>query len=128
MGSFMLHTEETAPIGSKHTLALIEKSWGFIPNMVKISAEAPAFLEAMMGLRQFCEKTSFTLEEKHILHMTISHENKSRYCIAKGIMISKMQGFPEEDQKALLTGTPLKDAKLQVSGCLQPKCCITEGN
>lgn len=46
MTNFILHTEETAPEGSKAILQGTKKAYGFVPNLMATLAESPAAVEA----------------------------------------------------------------------------------
>ncbi len=42
MTTFPVHSRETAPEGSKPVLAAAQKKFGFVPNLIRVLAEAPA--------------------------------------------------------------------------------------
>ncbi len=38
MTTFPVHSSETAPVGSKPILAEVQKSMGFVPNLIRVMA------------------------------------------------------------------------------------------
>ena len=46
MTTFPVHSSETAPEASKPVLAAVQKKFGFVPNLFRVMAEAPAAGEA----------------------------------------------------------------------------------
>ncbi len=42
MTTFPVHSSETAPEASKPILAAAQKKFGFVPNLFRVMAEAPA--------------------------------------------------------------------------------------
>ncbi len=50
MTTFPVHSSETAPEASKPILAAAQKKFGFVPNLFRVMAEAPAAGEANMAV------------------------------------------------------------------------------
>jgi hypothetical protein len=46
MTTFPVHSSETAPEGSRPILEATQKKFGFVPNIIRVFAEAPAIAEA----------------------------------------------------------------------------------
>lgn len=113
MTEFTLHTQETAPEGSKETLANVEKSYGFLPNLMATFAESPAAVEAYAAISGIFEKSDFTATEKQIVLMTNNRLNGCDYCMAAHTTIAQMQGVPADVIEALRDGSPVEDSKLE---------------
>lgn len=110
---FTIYTIETAPAASKETLIHAKETFGFIPNLEGILAEAPAALKGGMALWDLFESTSFTPIEQQVIYLTANYEHDCRYCMAAHSGIAKMVGMTHEDIEALRRGQPLADQKLQ---------------
>ena len=110
---FTIHTLKTAPADSKSALVHAQETFGFIPNLEGIAAEAPALLKGSMALWDLFETTSFTKIEQQIIYLTVNYENSCDYCMAAHSGLAKAIGMSQENIKALRNGTPIADAKLQ---------------
>jgi uncharacterized peroxidase-related enzyme len=76
-------TIESAPQGSKETLQAIQKRNGFISNLMATFASSPALLNGYVGLdTAWEESSSFTAQERELIFLAASVENRCRYCIA----------------------------------------------
>ena len=110
---FTIHTLETAPADSKSALVHARQTFGFIPNLEGITAEAPALLKGSMALWNLFETTSFTKIERQIIYLTVNYENSCDYCMAAHSGLAKTIGMSQDNVEALRNGTPLADTKLQ---------------
>jgi len=112
--SFTLHTQESAPIESKKQLDESFKSWGMVPNLHAVMAEAPNVLKAYKLLHDLFQDTSFNNEELTVIWQTINVENECHYCVPAHTGIAKMMNVDDNIIDALREGRPLPNAKLQV--------------
>ncbi|VEP15866.1 conserved hypothetical protein [Hyella patelloides LEGE 07179] len=110
---FTIHALETAPDESKEALAHAKETFGFIPNLEGILAEAPALLKGSMTLWDLFETTSFTPIEQQVIYLTANYENSCSYCMAAHSGLAKMTGISQENIEALRNGTPMPEPKLQ---------------
>lgn len=110
---FTIHTIETAPEDSKASLIHAKETFGLIPNLEGILAEAPAALKSGMALWDLFETTSFTPLEQQIIYLTANYEHDCRYCMAAHSGLAKMIGMSTKDINALRNGESLADPKLQ---------------
>ena len=106
---FTIHTLETAPADSKSALVHARQTFGFIPNLEGISAEAPALLKGSMALWDLFETTSFTKIERQIIYLTVNYENSCDYCMAAHSGLAKIIGMSQDNVEALRNGTPLAE-------------------
>lgn len=101
-----------APEASKPVLENIQKSFGFIPNLMATFANSPAVLQGYLAMDGAFEKGTFTPVERQLILLAASEENKCRYCAAAHSTIAK--GFlhtPAETIAAVRDGQPLTDKK-----------------
>jgi len=61
---FRIHDKASAPEAAKPILEKVEKGFGFVPNVLGVTAESPAALEAYVTLNQILQdKTALSTEE-----------------------------------------------------------------
>jgi uncharacterized peroxidase-related enzyme len=111
--SFPVHTIESAPEESKAQLQQVAKSFGMLPNLAGVLAEAPAALEAYFTLGRIFDETSFTPTERQVVLLSVSTENACEYCVAAHSVIAGMQKVPGDVVQAILEGHPISDPKLE---------------
>lgn len=112
--SFTLHTQESAPTQSKTLLDDSLKSFGMIPNLHAVMAEAPNVLKGYKLLHDLFQDTSFNNEELTVIWQTINVENECHYCVPAHTGIAKMMNVDDAIIDALREGRALSNAKLQV--------------
>ena len=111
---FELHTAESAPIESQPLLDNSLKSFGMIPNLHAVMAEAPAMLEAYQTLHRLFQQSSFDTEELTVIWQTINVEHECHYCVPAHTAISHMMEVDSAITEALRNRTELPTKKLQV--------------
>src|SRR5215470_3600928 len=103
-------TIATAPEASRPALENIQKSFGFIPNLLAIFANNPTVLQGYLRLDAFYEKGSFTSREQQLILLAVSVEN---YCTAAHSAVAKgALHTPAEVVAAIRNNTPIPDKKL----------------
>jgi len=110
---FTLHNTEDAPDGSSDLLVGVEKKFGFVPNLTRVLAEAPAALEAYLSLGAVLENSSLTAAEQQVAILATSFENECAYCMSAHTGIARMLKVPEPVVEALRAGETLPDPRLQ---------------
>lgn len=111
--SYAIHTSTNAPEGAREILAQSEKTYGFLPNLLGVMAEAPALLKGYRTLMGVFEETSFTPTERQIVLLTVSYENACEYCVSAHTAIAQMQKVPGDVVAAIRDGKPIADRKLE---------------
>jgi uncharacterized peroxidase-related enzyme len=111
--SYPVHTVDTAPAAARETLAGAKKSYGFVPNLLAVMAEAPALLKAYRTLSELFDQTSFNPSERQVVLLTASYENDCSYCVAAHSAVAGMQKVPADVIQAIRAGNPVPDPKLQ---------------
>ena len=112
MTEFTLHTQESAPDAAKPLLENSMKSFGMIPNLHAVMAEAPPFLEGYQTLHNLAQQTSFNAEELTVVWQTINVEHNCHYCVPAHTGIAHSMKVSGEITDALRNETPLP-AKLE---------------
>jgi uncharacterized peroxidase-related enzyme len=106
-------TIHTAPAESRPTLEKIQKTFGFIPNLMATFANSPTVLHGYLAIDAVWEKGTFSPVERNIVLLAASVANDCRYCTAAHSTVLK--GFlkvPAETVAAVRNGKTLSDAKL----------------
>ncbi len=113
MINFELHDESTAPDGSKVLRAQSKKSFGMIPGLHAVMAEAPGLLEAYKIVHELFADSSFDIDEITVVWQTVNVENACHYCVPAHTGIAKTMGVSDNITDALRNETPLPNARLE---------------
>lgn len=106
-------TVATAPEASGPLLEKVQKSLGFIPNLMAIFANNPTVLEGYLALGAVFDKGSFTPRERQIILLAVSVENDCEYCAATHSQIAKaLLRTPAEVIAAIRNDAAVPDTKL----------------
>ncbi len=127
MTTFPVHSSETAPEGSKPILAAAQRKFGFVPNLFRVMAEAPAAGEAYMAVMDIFERSSLSDAEQQTILLSVSFVNECEYCMAAHSMVAGMKNVPAEIIEALRSGTTLPDPKLDALAVLTRSIVETRG-
>ena len=105
-------TIATAPEASKPILEKIQKSFGFIPNLMANFANSPTVLEGYMTLESIYEKGTFRPAERQLILLAASLENGCDYCIAAhSTVLRRFLKAPSELVDAVRANSPVADPK-----------------
>lgn len=113
MPEFKLHDETTAPEAALPFFETAKNLFGFVPNVLRIQAEAPALLEGYMTLSKIFSSTSFSPAEQQIILMCVSYANNCTYCMAAHTGGAMKTGADAAAIEAIRAGTPVADARLE---------------
>jgi uncharacterized peroxidase-related enzyme len=113
MTGFPRHSVETAPPAARPLLEKAKRGMGFVPNLYAHLAEAPAVLEAYLGLSAQFDKTTLSAAERQVVLLAASVENGCEFCVAAHSMVAtKMAGLPSGEVDALRSGQRMSDSRL----------------
>ncbi|RDE18836.1 carboxymuconolactone decarboxylase family protein [Motiliproteus coralliicola] len=113
MSTFTLHTLETAPEQSQPLLQNSQQTFGMIPGLHAVMAEAPTVLEAYKNLHELFQNTSFDAEELTVVWQTINVEHGCHYCVPAHTAIANMMNVDPTLTDALRNGDAMTTPKLQ---------------
>ena len=113
MQLFTNHTLESAPEGARETVAAMQKSIGFLPNLIGTMAGAPSLVKAYAAVAAAFGETSLSAVEQQVVLLTVSELNECRYCMAAHSGLAKAAGISESDLEALRGGRTLETSKLE---------------
>ncbi len=127
MTTFPVHSSETAPEDSRPVLAAAQKKFGFVPNLIRVLAEAPAAVKAYTTVMDIFESSSLSDAEKQTILLSASFVNECDYCMAAHTKVASMKGVPAEIIEALRSGATLADHKLDALAALTRSVVETRG-
>lgn len=109
-------TLESATGQAQMLLTGAKQKLGFIPNMYGYMAKLPAVLDGYLSSYDaFRKSAGFTRAEQEVVFLTVSRINGCNYCMAAHSMIAdKRSGVAPDVLRALRSGVPLPDAKLEI--------------
>lgn len=114
MTRFTLHTLEDAPEQSRALLEDSQKSFGRVPGLHAVMAEAPALLDGYKHLhRLFAQQTSFDKDELTVVWQAINVEHACHYCVPAHTGIAKAMKVDDAITEALRNETPLPTPRLE---------------
>jgi len=127
MTDFPFPEKQDAPEKARPLLEKAEQTFGFVPNILKGMAEAPALLEGYMTLSGLFDQTSLSPVERQVVLLAVSHENGCHYCMSAHTAAAKMADAPDEVISALREGTAVPDDKLETLRSFTRKVVKTRG-
>ena len=77
-----LRTTDDAPDGTKPALIAAEKSNGYLPNLLRILANAPVALETYLKVSVINSHCSLTVAEREAVQITAAAIHGCAYCVA----------------------------------------------
>lgn len=113
MSEFRIHSVDTAPEGSRETLEQVEKTFGMVPNLLGILANAPAAVQAYSQVTGILQDSSFTPQEFQTILLAVSVENECHYCVAAHSAVAAQAGLPDDSIEALRTDEALPNDRLE---------------
>ncbi|MBZ0112978.1 MAG: carboxymuconolactone decarboxylase family protein [Thermoanaerobaculia bacterium] len=113
MIDFTLHDETSAPEASKALLTDSKKSYGMIPGLHAVMAEAPGLLEAYKTLHELFASSTFDKDETTVIWQSVNVEHGCHYCVPAHTGIAKMMRVDDGITEALRNETALPNARLE---------------
>ena len=118
MVDYTLYELENAPEGSKPFMQVAKDKFGFVPNVLKIQAEAPALIKGYLTLSSIFGESGLSPAEQQTILLTASIANECNYCGAAHSGGALGAGVSPEDVEAIRTGGTLGDPKLNALSIL----------
>lgn len=113
MIEFSHYDETNAPDDSKPLLNDSIASFGMIPGLHAVMAEAPGLLEAYQRVHALFSNSSFSKDDRTVVWLTVNVENECHYCVPAHTYLAKAEGVDEAIVTALRDETPLPSARLE---------------
>jgi uncharacterized peroxidase-related enzyme len=113
MSRLPLRTIEDAPSEAMDRLASAEKNNGYLPNLLRVLANAPVALEAYLTVGAINARASLSLAEREAVQITAAATHGCGFCVAGHTAISyKKAGLQEDVVEALREKTKVPDERL----------------
>ena len=113
MSRLPLRTIEDAPDEAKERLATAEKNNGYLPNLLRVLANAPVALETYLTVGGINARASLTLAEREAVQITAAATHGCGFCVAGHTAIGYKKAHLEEAiVEALRNKTTVQDARL----------------
>src|SRR5262249_2721026 len=82
MSRLPLRTLEDAPESTRTSLAAAEKSYGYLPNLLRVLANAPVALETYLTASGINARGSLSLAEREAVQITAAATHGCDFCVA----------------------------------------------
>lgn len=102
-----------APEPVAATLASLQKRYGFLPNLYRAFANAPAALDAYLAISEVFQRSTLSATERNVVLLTAARENGCTYCVAVHSTVADMQKDNPAVTDAIRDGRPIDDRKLE---------------
>src|SRR4051812_49909003 len=98
-----LRTVENSPESIRASLATAEKSNGYLPNLLRVLANAPVVLETYLTVSGINARGSLSLAEREAVQITAAATHGCDFCVAAHSRVADRRGQPA---KASITAPP----------------------
>src|ERR1700730_10896328 len=113
MSRLQLRTIADAPDDAKPLLTAVEKRNGYLPNLLRILANAPVALEVYLTVSAINVKGSLTLAQREVVQITAAATHGCGFCVAGHTAIAyKRAGLDDATVEALRSLQPVADLQL----------------
>ena len=110
MSRLPLRTSADAPDEIKGALTAAEKTNGFLPNLLRILANAPVALETYLTVSGINARSSLALSEREAVQITAAAVHGCSFCVAGHTAIAEMKAQMDPSIIAALRGRTSVDA------------------
>lgn len=113
MSRLPLRTIEDAPAEAQPRLEAAQKNNGFLPNLVRLLANAPVALETYQTVGEINGRASLTLAEREAVQITAATTHGCGFCVAGHTAVATKKARLDEGVIAALRDrTQVPDARL----------------
>ena len=128
MSRLPLRTIEDAPEDARERLIAAGKNNGYLPNLLRVLANAPVALEAYLTVGGINGRASLTLAEREVVQITAAATHGCGFCVAGHTAISyKKAGLDDNVVNALRGKEPVPDARLDAIARFTEAVIATRG-
>lgn len=128
MSRIQLRTIDDAAPEAAERLRAAEKGNGFLPNLLRVLANAPTALETYQTVGAINGRTSLTLQEREVVQITAGATHGCTFCVAGHTAIAtKKAGMEREFVNAIRERDTLPDARLDAVARFTEAVIATRG-
>ncbi len=113
MTNYNTYSLETVPEAGRETLETVQKTYGFVPNLIGTMVESPALAQAYLNISKSFGESSFTPTEQQVVLLAASRVNECEYCIAAHSTVAKLSDVPASVVNAIRDDQPIEDPRLE---------------
>jgi uncharacterized peroxidase-related enzyme len=123
-----LRTLEDAPESARELLVTAEKRNGFLPNLLRVLANAPVALETYLWVSGINARSSLSIAERETVQITAAATHGCGFCVAGHTAAAyKQAGLDEETVEALRNLSDVPDARLEAVARFTKAVIATRG-
>src|SRR4029077_8834572 len=123
-----LRTIDDAPAASKELLISAEKRNGFLPNLLRILANAPVALETYLTVSGLNARASLSVAEREVVQITAAATHGCGFCVAGHTAATYMQArLDKETPKAPRALGGVRNERLDAAACFTKAVIATRG-
>ena len=123
-----LRTIDDAPEGARELLATAEKRNGFLPNLLRVLANAPVALETYLRVSGINAQSSLSVAEREAVQITAAAIYGCGFCVAGHTAAAyKQAGLDHETVEALRRLGHLPDLRLEAVARFTEAVIATDG-
>jgi uncharacterized peroxidase-related enzyme len=129
MSRLPLRTVDDAPAAAKAGVETALKNNGFLPNLVRLLANAPVALETYQTVSAINARSELSLAEREAVQITAAAIHGCGFCVAGHTAIAyKKIGLNENVVNALRNGDTVPDARLNAVAAFTKAVIRSRGN
>lgn len=113
MTTFTTHTLDSVAAEGRETLAAVNKTYGFVPNLIGNMIEAPATAKAYLTLGKLFGETSFNEAEQQVILLAVSRYNECEYCMSAHSTAALMKNVPVDVVESIRNDEAIANPKLE---------------
>jgi uncharacterized peroxidase-related enzyme len=121
MTSYIRHTIETAPEGSRPAMQRLKESAGLVPNLAATMSAAPALIDGFVTLREILQHASLDAKEREVLGLSNAVANGCEWCVAFHSFVALKLGIPRETVDAIRAGKAPTDPRARALNAFTAK-------
>jgi uncharacterized peroxidase-related enzyme len=128
MTRLLLRTIDDAPKATKELLVAAEKRNGFLPNLLRILANAPVALETYLTVSGINARSSLSIAERETVLITAAAVHGCGFCVAGHTAAAyKQAGLDKKMVEALRNLTPVPNERLEAVARFTEAVIATRG-
>ena len=128
MSRLPLRTIDEADAASRPFLDAAEKRNGFLPNLLRVLANAPVALETYLTVSGINARSSLSLAEREVVQITAAATHGCGFCVAGHTAVAYKQAqLDDATVEALRNLGPVPDARLEAVAGFTKAVIATRG-
>ncbi|MCQ4158672.1 carboxymuconolactone decarboxylase family protein [Roseomonas sp. GC11] len=128
MSRLPLRTPENAPAEARPALEAAQQANGYLPNLLRVLANAPVALETYLTVSGINARASLSLPEREVVQITAAATHGCGFCVAGHTAIAtRKAGMDAATVEALRAREPAPEPRLAAIGRFTAAVIATRG-